>query len=351
MSDKSFKGLDSLTLEAIQKWNLSNPKEKIILNSFLRQSDEPLKNEKGQNIEITLPDGTVTYNYKAPDTIYYSFDFNQLSLKYEKSDNTPIAIQLLRKSSKKTYILAEFPINILHKKKLVTYYKIDPVIWVDKYLKHVENTKMRFGKDGVSRLVIKNPWKYYLSEKPFFKHFMFDSLYAVSEQKVKLESILKKPMSIIYDSSYYQLTNSYGEDSLIQDPKLGDLINVFEIKIDTLFSINEVHSLYKKQLIYYNLKSEHFEIIDEAILICLENPKGETLIIDQITPYPIFDNKNIEAFKYDLNNNPFRKLLFYNYPFPLVTLEQLYEMKMPKQKRGKIEATIQWKTEKYDLEE
>ena len=160
--DKSFKGLDSINLTAIQKWNRSNPKEKIELNSFLRQSDESLKNEKGQSIEFFLPDGTITYKYKTPATSPYSFDFNYISLKYEGSDKTPIAIQLLNKSSKKTYVLAEFPINIFNNKKLFTYYRIDPIIGIDQYLKHVENTKIRFGKDGVSRLVIKNPWKYYL---------------------------------------------------------------------------------------------------------------------------------------------------------------------------------------------
>jgi len=338
--DKSFKGLDSITLTAIQQWNRSHPKEKIALNSFLRESDEPIKNKKGEDTLITLPDGTMAFQYKIPDTIYYSFDFNQLSLKYEGTDKIPTTIQLLNKSSKKTYIIAEFPASILYSHQLVTYYKIDPVPETDLYMKHVENTRIRFNKNGISKLIIKDPWKYYLDEKSFFKHFIFDSIYTVNEQKVKLKSILKKTMSIIYDTTYYTLTNMYGEDSLIRDPKYGDLISVTGIKIDTLFSINEVHSLYKKQVIYYNSKTEHFEIIDEAILICLEGPKSEQLIIDQVTPYPVYDKKNIQAYKYDLNNNPFRILLHYNFPFPLITLEQLYEVKTHKQKRGEIESTI-----------
>ncbi|WP_294674411.1 hypothetical protein, partial [uncultured Fluviicola sp.] len=312
-------------------------------------SDEPMKNAKGENIIIPLPDGTITFQYKVPDTIYYSFDFDQISLKYEGTDKTPTTIQLLKKSSKRSYVLAEFPTKLLCEKQLVTYERIDPVNekkYIDQYLKHVENTKIRFNKDGLSRLIIKYPRKYYYDEYTFFDNFMFDSQYTIEEQKTKLESILRMPVNVIYDSIRYSLTNNYGEDSVIRDPKLGDLISVFKIKIDTSFSINEVHSLYRKQLINYNPESEMFEITDQTIFICIDDVKEGKLIIDQVNskPYPTsMANKEIDlALKYDLNNNPLRDLLKpYYIHIQLVNLDQLYQVKTPKQKKSKTTLVVE----------
>ncbi len=337
----SFIGLSSDEQFKIQEWNRSNPKEKIVLNSFLRQSNEPLKNEKGENVEIPLPDGTITFKYKAPDTVYYSFDYNQISFTYSEKEQIPETIQLYKKTAKSSFLLAEFPTNLLTKNELATYFRVDPVTeknYMEQYLKHVENTRFRFGENGISRLVIKDPWKYYWDEYAFFDRFLFDSLHTIADQKKKLNKILTKPINLVYDTTYYSLTNMFGDDSLIRDPEHGDLINVVKTEVDTLFSVNEIHAIYKKLRIDYNSKTNFFEIKEEAILICLEDLEGNQLIIEKISyiPYPYATAKediSQRALKYDLNNNPLRKLLRIYLPGQLFPLEHLFQVKVPKQKR------------------
>jgi hypothetical protein len=340
-----FKEIDSISQVKIRLWNRSNPKEKIALNSFLQQSDTPLKDENGKNIEIPLPDGTICFKYPLPDTIFYSLNFNQISVIYSAEGQIPETIQLYRKTSKNSFLLAEFPADLLMKTELTTYSRIDPITeknYINYYLKHVENTKIRFGKNGISQLIIKDILNNYYDEHPFYKHFLFDSLYSINDQKAKLQQILRKPIGLIYDTTYHSLTNIFGDDSLVRDSKLGDLINVIETQVDTLFAVNEVHSIYKQQIITYNTKNNLFEITEEAIFICLEDPRGTQLIIDKISnlpyPYPNFTTKediHQTALKYELNNNPLRKLLNFHLPGRLFSFEQLFEGKEPKQKRGK----------------
>lgn len=343
--NQSFKGIDSISQVKIKLWNQSNPKEIINLNSYLQQSDTPLKNENGKNIEIPLPDGTICFKYPAPDTIFYSLDYNQISLVYSEEGQIPEIIQLYRKTSKNSFLLAEFPANLLTKNQLVTYYRIDSVTEqknIDLYLKHVENTRIRFNKNGVSKLHIKDDWNIYYDEFTFYNHFILDPLYSINDQKTKLQEILRKPINLIYDTTYHSLTNMFGDDSLVRDSKLGDLINVMETQVDTLFAVNEVHSIYKQQIIAYNTKNNLFEITEEAIFICLEDPRGTQLILDKISnlryPYPNFTTKediHQTALKYELNNNPLRKLLNFHLPSRLFPFEQLFEVKVPKQKRGR----------------